>query len=193
MDSVTLTLNICSVVAILLGPIVALELQRRLDAGREAKTRKLWIFRTLMSNRATRIAPAFVQALNLIDLDFNGSSKEEKDVRTAWKVLLDHLSTPGGADSDDKTMTLTGELLNAMSKALGYEFDSVQIKKGVYHPVGLGNIEQELNQIRGSLVELLSGKRRLPVAVFEDKFPPITVPPTEVLRTGAPPINGSGG
>jgi hypothetical protein len=179
MDNVRLTLDICSILAIVTGPIIALELQRRLDAGREAKTRKLWIFRTLMSYRATRIAPAFVQALNLIDLDFDGKSKAERQVRTAWKVLLDQLSSAETAKEDDKVATLTADLLIAMSKSLGYEFDPVQIKKGVYHPIGLVNMEQESHDLRRKVLDLLSGGRRLPVAVFEDKFPPITMPSGE--------------
>jgi len=75
-------------VAIVVGPVLALEMQRRLDARREARTRKLLVFKTLMGNRATPLSPLFVQALNLIDIEFDG--KDEKPVRDAWKVLLDH-------------------------------------------------------------------------------------------------------
>ena len=62
-----------------------------------------------------------------------------------------------------------------MGRSLGYEFDEVQIKKGVYYPMGLGSVEQEQHALRRLLLEVLLGKRRIPVGVFEDKFPPITV------------------
>src|SRR6266481_5979455 len=53
-----------TIFAIFYGPIAALKIQRRLDEERETRSRKLQIFKTLMSNRATRVAPLYVQALN---------------------------------------------------------------------------------------------------------------------------------
>jgi hypothetical protein len=191
MDNVSIAFNSITILAIVAGPILALQVQRWLDAGREAKTRKLWIFRTLMSYRATRIAPAFVQALNLIGLDFDGSNKKEKQVLTAWRVLLDHLSDAASIKDDDKTATLTTDLLIAMGKCVGYEFNPVEIKKGAYHPVGLVNIEEESHAVRRQVLEVLSGNRRVPVAVFEDKFPPITMPTTEIPGGGVSPADGS--
>ena len=37
--------------------------------------------------------------------------------------------------------------------------------------------EQEQHAIRRGLLDLLDGKRRLPVGVFQDTFPEITLPP----------------
>lgn len=37
--------------------------------------------------------------------------------------------------------------------------------------MGHGNLEQELQLVRKNVLELLDGKRRLPVAVLEQKFP----------------------
>jgi len=74
-----------TIVAIILGPILALAIQRKLDQDRETRVRKLRIFKTLMSFRATRLAPDFVQALNIIDVEFRADS--ERNVRDAWKEL----------------------------------------------------------------------------------------------------------
>lgn len=183
MDSSGILLGILTLIAIILGPIVALDLQRRLDRGREAKNRKLWVFKTLMSFRATFLAPQFVQALNLIDVEFDTKNEKEKAVLNAWKVLLDHLVDLGKpnppANADDKTATLTTNLLIAMGKCLGYDFDEVQIKKGAYYPMGLGNVEQEQHAVRRGVLDVLLGKRRIPVGIFEDKFPEITLRPIE--------------
>lgn len=46
-----------------------------------------------MTYRATFLAPNFVQALNLIDVEF--TAKSEKPIRDAWKVLLDHFADLG--------------------------------------------------------------------------------------------------
>jgi hypothetical protein len=53
------------------------------------------------------------------------------------------------------------------------------VKKGVYYPEGLGDIEQERHTLRKRLLGLLAGASKLPVAVFEEKFPPMTVVPPE--------------
>src|ERR1035437_1978737 len=82
---------IASIVAIVVGPIAALAIQRWADHRREKRQGKLRVFRILMMYRATRLNPNFVQALNVIDVVFNGNNRKEKRVRTAWKILLDHL------------------------------------------------------------------------------------------------------
>ncbi len=60
----TLVIGICGLIltgatigAIFLGPIYALKIQRELDEERETRSRKLNIYKTLMSNRATRLSP----------------------------------------------------------------------------------------------------------------------------------------
>lgn len=165
-------IRLLTISAIILGPIVALGIQRWSDNRRESLQRKLWIFKTLMMNRATRLAPAYVQALNLIDVEFKSDSKADKRIRTAWKVLLDHLASDQTAPgAGDRATDLTANLLSAMGQRLDYDFDEVYIKKNAYYPVGLGNIEQELHLVRKNVLELLDGKRRLPIAVLEQKFP----------------------
>jgi hypothetical protein len=133
-------IDVLTIVAILLGPIVALQLQTMLDKSRTTRSRKLSVFKTLMTYRATTLAPHFVEALNVIDVEFTADS--EKPVRDAWKVLLDHFSDLGemmrsGATISsaliDKSATLTTALLITIGKSLGYDFDEVQIKKGAYY------------------------------------------------------------
>lgn len=193
MDKPAIVLGIITIIAIIVGPIAALEVQRRLDKGREAKNRKLWIFKTLMSFRATPLAPQFVQALNLIDIEFDNKNEREKAVRTAWKVLLDHLgelATPNQPPNiNEKTATLSTNLLIAMGKSLGYEFDEIQIKKGAYYPMGLGNVEQEQHAVRRGILDVLQGRRRVPVGIFEDRFPAINLPeiPAEELPPAKAP------
>lgn len=185
----TLVVYTITVIAIVVAPIVALKVQRKADEAREAKGRRLWIFKTLMSNRATRLNPNFVQALNMIDIEF--TDKSEKDVRDAWKELQNHYSdwgmkTPQQRQVDDKNDIdkagdLLAELLVKMGKVLGYEFDRVYVKKACYYPEGLGNIEQEQHALRGALLNLLSGRgAKLPIAVFTQDFQPLTVQPTSV-------------
>jgi hypothetical protein len=184
----TVVVYVITVVAIMVAPIIALRVQRNADEEREAKSRKLWIFKTLMSNRATRWNPVCVQALNMIDIEF--TDKSYKEIRDAWKELLDHYNdwgrkTPEQRQVDDKmdgetASNLLAELLVKMGKGLDYDFDKVYVKKAWYFPEGLGNIEQEQHALRKTLLNLLSGQgAKLPVAVFTQDFQPIAVQPLQ--------------
>jgi len=172
-------LSAITICAIFYGPIAALKIQRRLDEERETRSRKLQIFKTLMSNRATRVAPLYVQALNLIDVEFTADNPKEKAVRDAWKELLDLFgSWKATQNPEEKSTELNAILLAAMGRALDYDFDKVHLKKGGYYPEFLGNVEVEQHTLRRLFLELLdgTGRRKLPVAVFEAKFPDIKPP-----------------
>ncbi len=192
MDKTGIVLNLLTIVAIVLGPILALQVQRKLDREREARNRKLWVFKTLMSFRATALEPSFVQALNLIDVEFNEDNEKEKAVRNAWKVLLDHyvdLTRAKEPNSDtliEKGTQLRANLLMAMGQCLGYDFDEVLVKKGSYYPTGLGDVEAEQHAIRRGVLNVLSGRGRIPVGIFEEKFPPITLEPIEAKPSDPP-------
>jgi hypothetical protein len=174
---VGLLLSAATIIAIYYGPIQALKIQRKLDEEREAKNRKLHIFKALMSNRVTRLSPNYVQALNLIDVEFTGSNDKEKAVREAWKELLDlfqnYKTTPNALEKSDE---LNAALLSVMGKSLGYDFGKVYLRKDAYYPEFAQNVEQEQHALRKRVLELLdgSGTRKLPIAMFEQKFPDLT-------------------
>jgi len=173
--------NMLMLIAIVAGPIIALQLQRFLDKRRELQQRKFWIFRAIMSNRATILNTSYVQALNLIDIDFSSNSKDDRAVRTAWKILLDHLSTKPEQNqvamnaSNERTTDLRAALMKTIAIALDYDFDEVQIKKGSYLPTGHLDMENEQDALRKRLLEVLNGQRRIPVGIFQDTFPDIDI------------------
>lgn len=131
-----------------------------------------------MSTRATRLSPEHVSALNMIDLEFYGikvcgqrwQSKSEKNVTNAWKTYNDLLNDKdfvekrfdAWAEKRDELFTV---LLYAMSQALGYDFDEVQLKRDCYRPVAHGDIENEQHKIRKAMVDVFEGNRPLPIAV----------------------------
>lgn len=178
-------LSLISIFAIYYGPIAALKTQRKLDDERESKNRKLSIFKSLMSNRVTRLTYPYVQALNLIDVEFTANDENEKAVRVAWKELHDlysnYKTTP---NAEDKSNDLNATLLGAMGKSLGYDFDKVYLKKGGYYPEFFGKVEIEQHTLRSLLLELLdgTGRRKLPIAAFEQKFTDVKLPE----KPGAP-------
>ena len=166
--------NALMLLAVLLGPLLGVQTQKWIERRQERRGRKLLIFKTLMATRAARLSAEHVQALNMIDVEFHDKRGKDKNVVQAWNVYRDHLgSLPSNADNSqiaawaDRNGELLTDLLDVMSKALGYDLDKVhQIKRGTYLPVAHGQLEDEFQALRRGLIELLEGKRRLPMDVL---------------------------
>ncbi len=163
-----------TVLATVLGPVLAVQAQKWIERVQERNRRKSWVFNQLMATRASRLSPDHVQALNMIDLAFYGrrdfgksrATKTEVAVTDAWHEYLDHLSTRTdemvwGVRSDE----LFTNLLSAMAKDVGYSFDRVQLKKGAYSPVAHGEQEAHLQTQRQLLGEVLAGDRSIKMEV----------------------------
>jgi hypothetical protein len=153
--------------AIISGPIIAVRLTRHLDNKKEIRSRKLDIFKTLMATRSYTIAWDHVHALNRIDLEFDKNNKKEKAVIEAWKQYLDLL---GDKDIPReqwgmRRVDLLVELLHKMAIVLDYDFDKTHIKNSSYSPVAHGDLEIEQTALRKKLLEVLDGKRAIPMLV----------------------------
>ena len=78
--------------AVLLGPVLAVQVQKAIESWKESKQRKITIFKSLMSTRRTTLSPRHVEALNMIDIEFSPKRPKEKRVIESWKIYLDHLN-----------------------------------------------------------------------------------------------------
>lgn len=56
-------------------------------------------------------------------------------------------------------------LLHAMSKALGYNFNIVELRRGAYSPMAHWSAERRQEDILNGLAHVLSGRRALPLDV----------------------------
>lgn len=155
------------ITAVLLGPIIAVRLTRYLDNKKEIRERKLNIFKTLMATRAYAVSWDHVMTLNKIDLEFDKSNKKEKAVIEAWKEYLDLLGNKviTGEAWDIKRADLLVELLHKMAKVLNYDFDKTHIKNSSYSPIAHGKMEDEQSAVRQGVIEILEGKRVLPMHI----------------------------
>jgi hypothetical protein len=54
-------------------------------------------------------------------------------------------------------------MLHKMAQVLEYDFDKTHIKNSSYAPVAHGNLEEQQEAIRKGVIELLDGKRKLPI------------------------------
>ena len=176
--------------AVILGPILAVQAQKCIEAWKQAKERKLWVFKTLMATRAAVVSPRHVEALNVIDLEFSEKRRKEKVVLESWKIYLSHLNdVPRDyADPtyqskkevwDAKRKECLVNLLHVMSQAVGYSFGRVQVEKGIYVPQAQADLEMELFLLRRGTLDVLYGKRPLPVSPFS--------PPSTSLEPSSPP------
>lgn len=166
-----------TIVAALLGPVLAVQAQKAVESFREKQRRKAFLFEQLMATRAARLAPEHVRALNMVDLVFYGErilgiqrrSAKEQRVLDAWKEYHDHLNNK----VDDAQISLwvaQGDelftnLLYAVSQDLGFKFDRVQLKRGAYSPVAHGEIEAEQTELRKAALSLVTGKHALKMNV----------------------------
>ncbi|MEO8839424.1 MAG: DUF6680 family protein [Herbaspirillum sp.] len=173
--------NILIILATIFAPLFAVQVQKWLERFREDRNRKLQIFKTLMSTRATLISTRYVEALNMIDLEFRGS--RYKSVRADWKTYLDHLSSYPKEDEKyqviwgEKRLDLLTELLIAMGKSLGYEFDQVEVKKGIYAPMAYSRNQDEDVLLRRGITRILHGESSLKMDITS--FPDAHQRPTE--------------
>ncbi len=122
------------ILAVLLGPIISVQLTRFLDSKKERRERKMEIFKTLMATRAYAVSWDHVVALNRIDLEVNKDNKKEKAVIEAWKAYRDLLGAKGMSSEqwNIKRVDLLVELLYSMAQVLDYDFDKTHIKNSSY-------------------------------------------------------------
>lgn len=174
-----LALGIAVVIATLAGPVLAVLVTRYIDEKRDKRKRQLDVFRTLMRTRRATLAVEHVGALNMIEIEFH----DMPEVMAAFRELHNHFhfSPPAPTDWWDKRSKLQTRLLSAMARKLGYDFEQLDVLEGGYTPTGWTNTEQEQEQLRKLLIELLSGRLSLPVtpgpAITPPPFPPPFPPP----------------
>jgi hypothetical protein len=171
MSAETVT-SIATIAAIVLAPVIAIGVGVYLNNRKEKREAKLWIFRTLMATRASRMSQEHIRALNMIDVTFYGKKKKSKAVVEGWKILLDHFAqdTKKMEEAELKQWTKRGEelfidLLQRMADYLKYDFGQTDIKNTSYFPVGHGEVEDDLLYIRKGFVDILQGKLSMPIEV----------------------------
>lgn len=163
------------VCATLIGPIVAVQVQKAIERARDSRNQKSWVFHQLMATRAAQLSPQHVQALNMIDLAFYGKgpgrrSKSAQKVLDQWKEYLDHLSDYAFRDRDldawiTKAQDMQVDLLVYIGNDVGFSFDRVQLKKGSYNPEAHGRLEEEQNKLRRLAIDVLQGTTPLAMNV----------------------------
>lgn len=171
---------ISTLIAIVIGPVLAVVVTRLIDARTERKRRKLEVFRNLMQTRGIRLDPVHVAALNILEIEFF----EEVAVRGAYKAYIEHLSSPMPAVDEqerffDQRADLFMGLLYEIGKALRLHFDKRDLERLSYVPQGW-DAENSLQRRNAQMLnQLLSGERPLPVSNFLSQASPYPAAPEE--------------
>lgn len=177
-----------------------MQVQKYLERWLAENDRRHRIFKTLMATRAARLAPNHIEALNMINIEFPANHKWYKKVRSAWKAYFTQLGEKNPEDTQlqavhfAKRNELFTDLLYETGTALDYDFDQTDISKEIYSTVHQENLEVEAQTIRTELVEILTGKGALPMAVVQFPSDPEAIANqaeylkmmTEYLRQGKP-------
>lgn len=87
MSNGEIAIAVATIIAVLVGPILAVLITRFIDDQRASKARRMEIFRTLMRTRKTPIHFEHVGAINLVEIEF----ANETSVVQAWKNYLNNL------------------------------------------------------------------------------------------------------
>lgn len=152
-----------AVVATFAAPVIGARLTANWQERQERKRLKLWVFGTLMQDRAVQITPEAVRAYNLIDALFH----DARDVRDKWGDYYNSLgddrlnSAEGGRIREDKRNALLRAV--AMELGLGRDFTSedfsrVYLPQGVAEQYDLARLQQQVD--RHDLAERLQKRRQ---------------------------------
>lgn len=130
-------------------------------------------------------------ALNLVEVEFARESK----VIEAWKKYLEHhdgLMSPFPTDPKaldpffkERNRRLT-KLLHEMGKTLGFDIEQLDIMMGNYTPQAWVDEEHQGKFLRELAIDLLSGRRGLPVVPHNPNPDAGAFPP----RPSDRPLNG---
>jgi hypothetical protein len=165
-----------TIIAVILGPILAVQAQKIVERRRELRNRKLHLFRELMATRGSRLSQRHVEALNLIEMEYAPSDEKQRPVFEAWRSYFDLLSQPAPELEAQQQLFFERrndafiDVLYTMGRYLGFSFDKVAIRRNSYVPTLHGETEMDAITIRKALVDLLTNKKALNVwaALFPD-------------------------
>jgi len=170
--------DVLIILATLLSPLIAVQVQKWIERGSERRTAQKQVFYDLMATRATRVAPKHVEALNKIDLEFDAKgSAKHREVVNRWRIYADHLGLDTESMSEAQLTQwstqgneLFTDLLVALAAAFDYPFDRVQLKRGIYYPRAHGEAEKRREIYEQAVLHLITGQSSLNMRVTEFPF-----------------------
>lgn len=194
MDAVALV----NLLAILVGPIVAVLITRWMDDRSKTYARRYDVFRDLMRTRAAKLSPAHVDALNLVEIEFH----RFPNVKLAWQRYMENLFAGTPVDANEQSNffvrreQLFIKLIQEVANTVGLRsVDITDVMTNNYYPIGWQTEQQEQQQVRQLLIQTLAGTKPLTVKIFDNSswsgpYPPAVASqrsePTPQAKRSAP-------
>jgi hypothetical protein len=171
LDYVMKLTDILTIVAILIGPIAALMIQRFLDQTRETNRRKKELFRIIWATRGfpARLQNRHVDSLNMVGLDFADESK----VVTTWKEYLDMLNSTEPSDETQRPQFYRDrdnkfiDFIFAMAQVLDYHATRLEVQKQYYSPVAHGTWHDQEAIWREGITRLFKDNNPIPIRIVD--------------------------
>lgn len=185
-EIISLGIPVVTVVAIVVGPIAAVKITRKMDEERSARERKFDVFRILMKTRQVRLSHEHVTALNLIELEFYGCT----NVTAPYRTYIQHLYSPMPAIEEqdryfEERHDLFVDLMHALGKELGYVYDKRELERLSYAPMGWERDENIQRKNAFLLSEILEGKRPFPISSMQIQVASPFPPPPSIVNSSA--------
>ncbi|WP_146148891.1 DUF6680 family protein [Pseudaminobacter soli (ex Li et al. 2025)] len=179
--------DLVTIAAIVLGPILAVAADRFQRQWAEKRQRRLEVFRDLMRTRKARLDPMHVGALNLVDLEFYGCRPVTGALRTYINHLFSPMPNPDEHDRfSEQRNDLLMDLLHEMGRELGYSYDRRDLERLSYGPRGWTD-DQDLQRHNMTLLnQMLQGRIALPVTPMQPTAQN-PFPPAPAIKDTAPP------
>jgi hypothetical protein len=172
-----------TIAAIILGPIGAFAIQHFRDERRDNRNRKRRIFQQLLLTLKVPMSPVHVDALNSIPLEFYTDS----DVMEAWREYTAHLNDKNMLRNNsqgwgERKFELLVNLAYEAGKSLGYgHIDKATLRVNIYVPQGYEDNEEQIRQIRLTLLQVLRGERPIPATMVGPVQVVAPLPATQIL------------
>lgn len=141
-----IVMTILNIVAVIMAPIIAVQVGQYLQDRAQARKDKMDIFKALMANRVGW-STASVYAMNVIDIVF----ADDVSVRACWKTYYEKLCIQNPDEMQQQQIqTAHYKLLEAMAVSLDYKdkitWETIQ---SPYIPAGMVNAMQQQQVIQG--------------------------------------------
>ena len=124
--------ELITIVAILVGPVVAVAIQLLAEARRQKKEQQTNTMRMLVSTRHMPSDAAYSTAINMIPIDFNDNQK----VMAAWNTYIETIKFQPTAENvsvhEKKIVTKQTKLIFEIMKSLGYNLPETDIETTPY-------------------------------------------------------------
>ncbi len=178
-DYINFLILIVTAIAVLVGPIAAVKITLGHEARRAEQAWMREVLAALMRTRRMYMHTDHVSALNLVQLVFH----RRTEVLQAHRAYMQNLNeeVPQGGPALDHFLERRGDLffdlLYAICASVGCNIDKRDLERLAYLPVGWDNNEQQARTYRQAVLDLLNGRRPLPIAQFAADGTPGMFPP----------------